>query len=199
MIDEEALRSIEKLHKMKQDGIISDEDFEAAKKDLLKGKARARARSGMQPIDRKPPNLPAFMSPDWSYPANNDPLEWIMLPLKRFTDFQGRSCRKEFWMFQLMTVGLAILLLVGASKADAGFGSSSDEGSMLFSLSILGFIVIAVPQLALQVRRFHDQDKSGWFALLSLVPYLGPLIIAGFMLIEGTHGDNQFGPDPRDR
>lgn len=199
MIDEEALRSIEKLHQMKQGGIISEEDFETAKQDLLTGKSRSRAINNVRSESKSPAPLPAFLTPSWSYPSDNDPLAWISLPLKRFTDFKGRSCRKEFWMFQLVVAGLMILLLIGGSKAAAGFGSGADEGKLLLSLAILGFLFIAIPQLALQVRRFHDQDKSGWFALVTFVPYLGPLIIAGFMLIEGTHGENQFGPDPRDR
>jgi len=63
----------------------------------------------------------------------------------------------------------------------------------------LALIGLAVPHVAVQVRRFHDQDKSGWFALLNLVPYPGPFIVAGFMLIEGTQGDNQYGPDPKSK
>jgi uncharacterized membrane protein YhaH (DUF805 family) len=49
-----------------------------------------------------------------------------------------------------------------------------------------------------QVRRFHDQDKSGWFVLLSLIPFLGAIIVLVFMFLEGTKGPNRFGPDPKD-
>ena len=50
--------------------------------------------------------------------------------------------------------------------------------------------------VAVQVRRFHDQDKSGWLALMNLIPYLGAIVALGFMLIPGTEGDNQYGVDP---
>jgi uncharacterized membrane protein YhaH (DUF805 family) len=47
------------------------------------------------------------------------------------------------------------------------------------------------------VRRFHDQDKSGWFVLLNLIPYIGGIIVLVFMCLEGTRGPNRFGPDPK--
>ena len=49
----------------------------------------------------------------------------------------------------------------------------------------------------MQVRRFHDQDKSGWFVLLGFIPIVGGLIVLVFMLLEGTKGPNRFGPDPK--
>lgn len=55
-----------------------------------------------------------------------------------------------------------------------------------------------IPGLAVQVRRFHDQDKSGWFILLGFIPYIGGLILFVFMCLEGTRGPNRFGPDPKD-
>jgi uncharacterized membrane protein YhaH (DUF805 family) len=64
----------------------------------------------------------------------------------------------------------------------------------LFLIYAVGVIV---PSLAVQVRRFHDQDKSGWFLLLNFIPYVGGLIVLVFMCIEGTKGENRFGPDPK--
>lgn len=62
---------------------------------------------------------------------------------------------------------------------------------MIFVLAIL------IPSIAVQVRRFHDQDKSGWFVLLALIPFLGGLVVLVFMCLEGTRGPNRFGPDPK--
>jgi uncharacterized membrane protein YhaH (DUF805 family) len=38
---------------------------------------------------------------------------------------------------------------------------------------ILGLagLALIIPSIAVQVRRFHDQDKSGWFVLLSFYPW----------------------------
>jgi uncharacterized membrane protein YhaH (DUF805 family) len=114
-------------------------------------------------------------------------MEWMLLPLKRYADFEGRSQRKEYWMFMLGYVLAAIVL---------GFLVVIVRPVGLGLLGLLGLAII-VPSIAVQVRRFHDQDKSGWFVLLGFIPYIGWLIVVVFMCIEGTSGPNRFGADPK--
>lgn len=122
-------------------------------------------------------------------------MEWMLMPLKRYADFQGRSRRKEYWMFFLGYLIVAVLLGVIGGV----FGSAGEGASGLF-LVLFGIFVLAIfiPALAVQVRRFHDQDRSGWFVLLNFIPYVGGLIVLVFMVLEGTRGPNRFGPDPKD-
>jgi len=42
-------------------------------------------------------------------------------------------------------------------------------------------------------------DKSGFFILLNLIPYIGWLIALIMMMLPGTNGDNRYGPDPSRR
>ncbi|MCJ7520058.1 MAG: DUF805 domain-containing protein, partial [Anaerolineaceae bacterium] len=49
---------------------------------------------------------------------------------------------------------------------------------------------IAIPLMAVGVRRMHDTDHSGWWILV-------PIVNIVFALIEGTKGDNKYGPDPK--
>jgi uncharacterized membrane protein YhaH (DUF805 family) len=130
-------------------------------------------------------------------------MEWMIMPLKRYADFSGRSRRKEYWMFTLGLI-LAFLLLFAlfaAFAATAGSSGSDDFESMVGGTGVIVFVVaylaILIPSIAVQVRRMHDQDKSGWFVLLSLIPYIGGIIIFVFMCMEGTKGPNRFGPDPK--
>lgn len=60
-----------------------------------------------------------------------------------------------------------------------------------------------LPQISLQVRRFHDRNISAWWYLalfiLNMIPAVG--FIAGLAmlvitLLRGTEGPNKFGPDP---
>ncbi|MEM9312268.1 MAG: DUF805 domain-containing protein, partial [Pseudomonadota bacterium] len=37
-------------------------------------------------------------------------MQWMILPFKRYADFEGRSRRMEFWMFQLLNVIVASVL-----------------------------------------------------------------------------------------
>jgi uncharacterized membrane protein YhaH (DUF805 family) len=132
-------------------------------------------------------------------------MEWMLLPLKRYADFSGRSRRKEYWMFTLGVVIVEVLLvalffmLAGPSFGDAGpAGNISAAAWLPLGILVLFGLAIFIPSLAVAVRRFHDQDKSGWFILLSFIPYLGGLILIIFMCIDGTRGPNRFGPDPKD-
>ncbi|TPG13247.1 DUF805 domain-containing protein [Sphingomonas oligophenolica] len=113
----------------------------------------------------------------------DDYLGWLTLPLKRYADFQGRSTRREFWMFHLLPVAIVILaiMLQGASMV----------------LAAIALLAMAVPLLAVQIRRFHDQDRSGWFVAINLIPYLGSLIVLVMLALPGTAGENRFGPDPK--
>lgn len=135
-------------------------------------------------------------------------MEWMILPLKRYADFQGRSRRLEYWMFTLGMSLAAVLVFVpffifaGARGGLEHGGQPTGDplaGASAVLLVALGlfYLVILIPSLAVQVRRFHDQDRSGWLILLGLIPYIGGLILLVFMCLEGTHGPNRYGPDPK--
>lgn len=64
-------------------------------------------------------------------------------------------------------------------------------GGIPFILLMIWGLITFIPTLAVQIRRLHDQDNSGWFILIPLVNF----ILIGF--IGGTPGPNRFGPNPR--
>lgn len=121
-------------------------------------------------------------------------LDWATLPLKRYADFSGRSRRKEYWFFVLGVFIVAIIL----SIIEGAAGLSGMIAGAYGPLTALFFLGILVPSIAVQVRRFHDQDKSGWWVLIGLIPILGGLAVLVFMFLEGTRGPNRFGPDPKE-
>lgn len=65
-------------------------------------------------------------------------------------------------------------------------------------LVLAGFVLLAV--LALSVRwtvlRCHDFNRSGWWSLLLVVPYLGPVAGIAVSLIPGNAEANDHGPAP---
>src|SRR5690606_9458415 len=115
-------------------------------------------------------------------------LEWMLMPIKRYTDFSGRSRRKEYWMYLLGVIIAAIVL----SIIESIVGLSGMVGGVYGPLTTIFLLGIIIPSIAVQVRRFHDQDKSGWFVLLGLIPFIGGLILLVFMCLEGTKGPNRF-------
>ena len=128
-------------------------------------------------------------------------MHYMILPLKRYLDFSGRSRRKEYWMFFLFVmIGLVAMMLLDTALGLGGTATSSSEfgdGGASVSVNLTGglltllfALLMFVPGLAVAVRRAHDQDKSGWFILI-------PVYNLIMMFIEGTSGPNRFGPDPK--
>lgn len=120
-------------------------------------------------------------------------MEWMMMPLRRYADFSGRSRRKEYWMFLLGVLIAALVLgfiegLIGINTMVAG---------VYGPLTVLLLLAVIIPSIAVQVRRFHDQGKSGWFVLLGFIPFVGGIILLVFMCFEGAQGPNEYGPDPK--
>lgn len=95
---------------------------------------------------------------------------------KKYADFNGRAARSEYWFFMLFTT---VLMMVC---------------SMVHTYAMLAALLgTLVPIIAVSIRRLHDIDKSGWFYLLSFVPF-GSLVLLFFACQPGTAGDNKFGP-----
>ena len=102
----------------------------------------------------------------------------------KYAMFDGRSSRKEFWMFTL--VNIIVSILVGIVAGILHFRLLST----LYSLAVL------VPGIAVGIRRLHDTNKSGWFILLGLIPFIGWIILIVFAAQKGDVGANQYGPAP---
>ena len=167
--------------------MLPEEDFNEAKKRILFGSPK-----------RRPVTDIAVPRSNWSYPDDSDLIGWALLPLRRYAEFDGRSTRKEFWLFQLVPFAIVfgmVITLIAASD----YSGPGAVATLVMILGAIGLIGLIVPQIAVQVRRFHDQNLSGLLALLNLVPYMGGLVVFVFMFIEGTRGENKFGPDPRDQ
>ncbi|PTA73174.1 MULTISPECIES: DUF805 domain-containing protein [unclassified Stenotrophomonas] len=114
----------------------------------------------------------------------------MMIPLKRFTQFNGRASRGEFWWFQLFIVIISIPSYI--LSFIAGYTGSQSLALVSTGLSLVTWLAVIVPMIAVTVRRLHDTDRSGWWYLLALVPFAG-LAVLVFMLLPGTPGDNRFG------
>ena len=120
-------------------------------------------------------------------------MNWYLLVLKKYADFNGRARRQEYWMyflFHLIFCVAAILLdnLLGFAMAGVGYGFIY----LLYALALL------VPSLAVTVRRLHDTGKSGWMVLISLIPIIGSIWLLVLMLIDGDPGSNEYGPSPKE-
>ena len=108
-------------------------------------------------------------------------MEWMLMPLRRYADFSGRSRRMEFWMWQVFKciVGIVIwgiffavagsALLSGDPTAIVAVGGAA---LIVWLVAMIFGLVIIIPDIAVAVRRLHDTNRSGWWLLAPVVPYL---------------------------
>ncbi|WP_225204504.1 DUF805 domain-containing protein [Novosphingobium huizhouense] len=129
-------------------------------------------------------------------------MEWMLMPYRRYADFSGRSRRMEYWMFVLLSVivtAICAALMVAGGWQGETLGGGEPSGTFWLGLGLMVVWIFGslIPSIAVQVRRFHDQDRSGWMVLLGFIPYIGGIIVIVFMCLEGTRGANRYGPDPK--
>lgn len=122
-------------------------------------------------------------------------MQWYLMVLQRYAEFDGRSRRMEYWMFALFNFIIGFVL--GVIEGFAGI--SEMIGGFWGPLSAIYVLATLIPGLAVSVRRLHDTNKSGWWLLIVLIPLIGALVLLVFMLSEGDRGSNRFGPDPKGR
>ncbi|MEW6705590.1 MAG: DUF805 domain-containing protein [Pseudomonadota bacterium] len=110
-----------------------------------------------------------------------------MSPLHIFVGLRGRIPRKIFWLYGV-AVPLGLGAYLHALLAIAGVGGQALEG--MLNLALLW------SALAVSVKRWHDRDKSGWWALVQFIPVVGWLwTLVENGLLRGTVGPNRFGQD----
>jgi len=108
---------------------------------------------------------------------------------KNYAMFSGRARRSEYWwaVLFLVLVSLPLGLIDGflffEILVTAGFGP----------LSVLFLLVIFLPSLTLLVRRFHDVGMSGWFVVLTFIPFAGPVFGLVVSVLDSQRGTNAFG------
>jgi uncharacterized membrane protein YhaH (DUF805 family) len=101
-----------------------------------------------------------------------------------YVDFKGRATRKQYWLYVLFTF-IAFLILA------AVVSFLGKTGNIIYTLCQLA---ILLPSLAILARRLHDTNKSAWWLLLNLVPFIGGLVLFVFAVLPSNEGENRFGP-----
>jgi uncharacterized membrane protein YhaH (DUF805 family) len=112
--------------------------------------------------------------PRYGGPDGGNIMEWMLMPLKRYAEFSGRSRRKEYWMFVLgmfllYVVLFALLMVLGGSALLSAGSNPAGMASAVMSMGALGLVFLVVwlalliPTIAVTIRRLHDTDRSGWW------------------------------------
>ena len=101
--------------------------------------------------------------------------------------FNGRIGRGTYWLAAFFIIAFTTIVALIDTIV---FDYSSYSGIP----TLLARLLIIWPSLAITIKRWHDRDKSGWWILIGIIPYLGLIwafIETGFL--PGTKGPNQYG------
>ena len=114
--------------------------------------------------------------------------------LQRVVSFSGRANRSEFW---LTLIGLGVISFIVGYIFEAVADAQDLTVMQRFLTGIVLSLPIVVCGYAMLARRWHDRGKSGWFSLISFVPYLGGLwILIELGFFPGKNETNKYGPKP---
>ena len=119
-------------------------------------------------------------------------MNWYLKVLRQYADFNGRARRMEYWMFVLFNMMFAIIALVvdniiGIAFKEIGYGP----------LYLIYCLAIVIPSIAVAVRRLHDSGRSGWWILITFIPFIGGIWLLVLLLLDSDPGDNEYGPNPK--
>ena len=123
--------------------------------------------------------------------------------------FEGRIRRLHYWLAAIgtgivfgivaavvgMVFGGAAMMAQGGGGAGAAGGGMAIIGTLIYLAACLVVVWIS---LALQVKRWHDRDKSWVWIFINFIPIIGALwtlVECGFL--DGTQGPNKYGPSPK--
>ena len=114
--------------------------------------------------------------------------------LKNLFDIKGRANRKEYiirfttmWVLGFFTNYMRNIyylynnILVG----------------LFFAFMCIIFMIYAIQVFFVTHRRLHDLNASGWWQLVTFIPF-GQLLVIGFIFFKGTSTANKYGEPPAD-
>jgi uncharacterized membrane protein YhaH (DUF805 family) len=110
-------------------------------------------------------------------------VHWYTDVIRQYAVFDGRATRPQYWWFALINTVISVVLRF----AIPGAGAIISE---LYGLAVL------LPSLGVAIRRLHDTNRTGWWMLVVLIPFVGWIWLIVLLARAGDPGPNQYGPPP---
>ena len=104
-------------------------------------------------------------------------IESVQTCFTKYATFDGTARRSEYWWFFLFNVIASTVIAVVSTK-----------------LSYAYSLVALLPGIAVTTRRLHDTDRSGWWQLISFVPFVGIVVMIVFLCQDNR--PNRYGAAP---
>ncbi|MCP3660645.1 MAG: DUF805 domain-containing protein [Bacteroidetes bacterium] len=120
--------------------------------------------------------------------------KYFCKPYNQAYDFEGRTSRKECWIFYLLNscfqysggyIFKIIFGILNEYKTNNFFGYLL---TILFIILHLSFYIsIIITTLSITVRRMHDIGRTGWWAIALFICWI-------LALFPGDKKENKYGP-----
>lgn len=114
-------------------------------------------------------------------------MKYFFMAFKNMLNYKGRARRNEYFYFFLFSflfsfiIGFIIGIIEGIFPVTEIF---------MHNILLIYYIIILIANVPLCIRRIHDSNRSGWFIF-------APFYNIYLMFVSGTHGENNYGHDPR--
>lgn len=109
---------------------------------------------------------------------------------KGYLDFSGVASRRAYWT---PTIINAILFLLTVPAAFFLAGDGVEPPTVVLIVLICVYFAAAVtPDIAIEIRRLHDINRSAFWLLLTFVPVVGDVILLVFFLTPSVVEGNRY-------
>jgi serine/threonine protein kinase len=152
---------------------------------------------------RRPQSVQAFQKNilGTSVAPVSQPTEVIDMGNTAFDEFEpsglfsleGRINRLRYWLNGLIPIAImmvGVVILGATTREDTG---TNPIGGIIMLVAVIIAIWISV---AINVKRWHDLDHSGWWTIAGFIPYVNVIVLIILGFVKGTEGPNRFGTDP---
>lgn len=99
----------------------------------------------------------------------------------------NRAPRSEYWFWTLFTVLISIVFSI--------LDYFIFPNLIVSPLDTIVNLALLLPSFGMSIRRLHDLNRNGWWALIAFT-IIGIILLIVWFCMRGTVGSNRFGPDP---
>lgn len=125
--------------------------------------------------------------------ASASPLEYWKKGFLHYAEFRGCASRPEFWWFMALPLLALVPALAGYIITDWLHIPNRRVSVYGDALTILLWVALVLPCVAVTFRRLHDTGRSGFWALVLLLPFgFGRLLFFYLTLSESKTENNKY-------
>lgn len=175
----------------------TDEDVAAFKAHVRRQSEKSGARSerstSVSRVRDNTASVKNFNSQDYSVgsssPTSSNPQmgfgQSVISCFHQYTSASGRATRAEYWWFFLFT-SLVYVVTLGMGLLGALVGGAS-WANLPITLIVISWLVLVPPSISVLIRRLHDAGHSGWWWLLTFVPFGGIVLLVNVLQPSKVH------------